>query len=165
NGHTIQVDVAGDNTLSVRGSVYKLLQFHFHTPSEERINYRGFAMVAHLVHRNNEGQLAVVAVLLEAGVANELIHRVWTHLPLDGGDRVRLPSGLIDLNALLPKDQRYYQFFGSLTTPPCTEGVLWMVLKQPTPVSRDQIRLFTQLFPNNARPVQPVNARPVRSAK
>ena len=165
NGHTIQVDVAGDNTLTVRGSVYKLLQFHFHTPSEERINYRGFAMVAHLVHRNNEGQLAVVAVLLEAGVANELIHRVWTHLPLDGGDRVRLPSGLIDLNALLPKDQRYYQFFGSLTTPPCTEGVLWMVLKQPTLVSRDQIRLFTQLFPNNARPVQPVNARPVRSAK
>ena len=165
NGHTIQVDLAGDNTLTVRGSVYKLLQFHFHTPSEERINYRGFAMVAHLVHRNNEGQLAVVAVLLEAGVANELINRVWTHLPLDGGDRVRLPSSLIDLNALLPKDQRYYQFFGSLTTPPCTEGVLWMVLKQPTPVSRDQIRLFTQLFPNNARPVQPVNARPVRSAK
>ncbi|MEY4267749.1 MAG: hypothetical protein RIS90_2284 [Pseudomonadota bacterium] len=165
NGHTIQVDVAGDNTLTVRGSVYKLLQFHFHTPSEERINYRSFAMVAHLVHRNNEGQLAVVAVLLETGVANELINRVWTHMPLDTGDRVRLPAGLIDLNALLPKDQRYYQFFGSLTTPPCTEGVLWMVLKQPTLVSRDQIRLFTQLFPNNARPVQPVNARPVRSAK
>ena len=165
NGHTIQVDVAGDNTLTVRGSVYKLLQFHFHTPSEERINYRSFAMVAHLVHRNNEGQLAVVAVLLETGVAKELINRVWTHMPLDSGDRVRLPSGLIDLNALLPKDQRYYQFFGSLTTPPCTEGVLWMVLKQPTLVSRDQIRLFTQLFPNNARPVQPVNARPVRSAK
>jgi len=165
NGHTIQVDVTGDNTLTVRGSVYKLLQFHFHTPSEERINYRSFAMVAHLVHRNNEGQLAVVAVLLETGVANELINRVWTHMPLDSGDRVRLPSGLIDLNALLPKDQRYYQFFGSLTTPPCTEGVLWMVLKQPTLVSRDQIRLFTQLFPNNARPVQPVNARPVRSAK
>jgi len=165
NGHTIQVDVVGDNTLTVRGSVYKLLQFHFHTPSEERINYRGFAMVAHLVHRNNEGQLAVVAVLLETGLANELINRVWTHMPLDSGDRVRLPSGLIDLNALLPKDQRYYQFFGSLTTPPCTEGVLWMVLKQPTLVSRDQIRLFTQLFPNNARPVQPVNARPVRSAK
>lgn len=165
NGHTIQVDVTGDNTLTVRGSVYKLLQFHFHTPSEERINYRSFAMVAHLVHRNNEGQLAVVAVLLETGAANELVNRVWTHMPLDSGDRVRLPSGLIDLNALLPKDQRYYQFFGSLTTPPCTEGVLWMVLKQPTLVSRDQIRLFTQLFPNNARPVQPVNARPVRSAK
>ena len=165
NGHTIQVDVAGDNTLTVRGSVYKLLQFHFHTPSEERINYRSFAMVAHLVHRNNEGQLAVVAVLLDPGTANELINRVWTHMPLDSGDRVRLPAELIDLNVLLPKDQRYYQFFGSLTTPPCTEGVLWMVMKQPTLVSRDQIRLFTQLFPNNARPVQPVNARPVRSAK
>ncbi len=165
NGHTIQVDVAGDNTLTVRGSVYKLVQFHFHTPSEEQVNFRNFAMVAHLVHKNNEGQLAVVAVLLDPGVANALINKVWTYMPLDTSDRVRMPDGLIDMNELLPKDQRYYQFIGSLTTPPCTEGVLWMVMKQPTLLSREQIRLFQQLFPNNARPVQPVNARAVRNAQ
>ncbi|WP_296443552.1 carbonic anhydrase [Rhodoferax sp. UBA5149] len=165
NGHTIQVDLVGDNTLTVRGSTYKLVQFHFHHPSEERVNYQGFAMVAHLVHKNAEGQLAVVSVLLDPGVANALINKVWTHMPLDTGDRVRLPSGLIDMNELLPKDQRYYQFMGSLTTPPCTEGVLWLVLKQPSTVSREQIKLFSQLFPLNARPVQAVNGRPVRDAQ
>ena len=164
NGHTIQVDVQGDNTLTVRGSVYKLLQFHFHTPSEERVNSRGFAMVAHLVHRNAEGQLAVVALLMDPGNANSLINKVWTYMPLDSGDRVRMPQNLLDLNELLPKDQRYYQFMGSLTTPPCTEGVLWNVIKQPISVGRDQIRLFSQLFPNNARPIQAINGRPVRSA-
>jgi carbonic anhydrase len=165
NGHTIQVDVVGDNTLTVRGSVYKLVQMHFHTPSEEQVNYRNFAMVAHLVHKNNEGQLAVVAVLLDPGVVNQLINKVWTYMPLDKSDRVRMPEGLIDMNELLPKDQRYFQFIGSLTTPPCTEGVLWMVLKQPTQLSREQIRLFQQLFPNNARPIQPVNGRAVRNAQ
>jgi carbonic anhydrase len=165
NGHTIQVDLFGDNSLTVRNSVYKLLQFHFHTPSEERVNQQGFAMVAHLVHRNIEGQLAVVSVLLDPGVANALINKVWTHMPLDANDRVRMPAGIIDMNELLPKDQRYYQFMGSLTTPPCTEGVLWMVLKQPTTLSPAQIKLFSQLFPNNARPVQPLNGRAVRDAQ
>jgi carbonic anhydrase len=168
NGHTIQVDLAGEagtNDLTVRGSRFKLMQFHFHTPSEEQVNGVGFAMVAHLLHKNEAGQLAVVAVLLEPGTANSLIHQVWTYMPLDSGDRVSIPAGLIDLNALLPKDQRYYQFMGSLTTPPCTEGVLWMVMKQPTPISKEQIKLFTQIFPNNARPVQAVNGRSVRDAQ
>lgn len=165
NGHTIQVDLYGDNALTVRGSSYKLLQFHFHTPSEEQVNHRNFSMVAHLVHKNSEGQLAVVSVLLDPGVTNALINKVWTYMPLDPHDRVRLPDGIIDMNELLPKDQRYYQFMGSLTTPPCTEGVLWMVFKQPVTVSREQIRLFTQLFPNNARPVQPLNGRAVRDAQ
>ncbi|MCY7308424.1 MAG: carbonic anhydrase family protein [Rhodoferax sp.] len=165
NGHTIQVDVVGDNSITVRGSTYKLLQFHFHHPSEEQINDRSFAMVAHLVHRNNEGQLAVVAVLLEAGDANPLIHKVWTYMPLDAGDRVRLPDGTLTMAELLPKDQRYYQFIGSLTTPPCSEGVLWLVLKQTVTISREQLRLFGQLFPNNARPVQALNGRAVRDAQ
>lgn len=165
NGHTIQVDVVGDNSITVRGSSYKLLQFHFHHPSEERINQKVFSMVAHLVHRNAEGQLAVVAVLLDPGTANSLINKVWTYMPLDAGDKVRMPAGLLDLSELLPKDQRYYQFLGSLTTPPCTEGVLWLVLKQPTTVSPEQIKLFSQLYPRNARPVQPVNGRPIRDAQ
>jgi carbonic anhydrase len=165
NGHTIQVDLEPGNTLSVRGSTYQLLQFHFHHPSEEKVNHKGFSMVAHLVHKNFEGQLAVVAVLIDPGAANDMIHKVWTHMPLDSGDRVRLPPGLIDVRALLPADQRYYQFIGSLTTPPCTEGVLWNVLKSPMTVSREQLRLFAQLFPNNARPVQALNGRVVREAQ
>jgi carbonic anhydrase len=166
NGHTIQVDVQGDNSITVRGSRYRLLQFHFHTPSEESVNYKRFAMVAHLVHKNDEGQLAVVAVLLDPGAApNPLIDKVWTYMPLDAGDRVRMPRELLNMNELLPSDQRYYQFMGSLTTPPCSEGVLWMVLKQPMTISRNQLRLFTQLYPLNARPVQPLNGRPVRDAQ
>lgn len=165
NGHTIQVDVVGDNSITVRGSSYKLLQFHFHHPSEERINHKVYSMVAHLVHRNIEGQLAVVAVLLDPGAANSLINKVWTYMPLDSGDTVRMPAGLLDLSELLPKDQRYYQFLGSLTTPPCTEGVLWLVLKQPTTVSPEQLKLFSQLYPHNARPVQPLHGRPIRDAQ
>jgi carbonic anhydrase len=165
NGHTIQVDVQGENSILVRSTSYRLLQFHFHNPSEEQVNFRRSAMVAHLVHKSAEGQLAVVAVLLEPGAANQLIDKVWTYMPLDAGDKVRMPQNLLNLNELLPADQRYYQFMGSLTTPPCSEGVLWMVMKQPTTISRAQIKLFSQLYPNNARPVQPVNARPVRDAQ
>ncbi|MCF8208617.1 MAG: carbonic anhydrase family protein, partial [Rhodoferax sp.] len=164
NGHTIQVDLQGDNLLTVRGSRYRLLQFHFHTPSEEQINFKRSVMVAHLVHKNDEGQLAVVAVLMEPGTTNPLIDKVWTYMPLDTGDRVRMPPELLNLSELLPKDQRYYQFMGSLTTPPCTEGVLWMVMKQAVPISKSQYRLFTQLYPNNARPIQPANGRPIRDA-
>ena len=165
NGHTIQVDVVGDNSITIRGSTYKLLQFHFHHPSEERVNYKTYSMVAHLVHRNMEGKLAVVGVLLDPGLANSLIQKVWTYMPLDSGDAVRMPESLVNLNELLPMDQRYYQFLGSLTTPPCTEGVLWMVLKTPVTLGKDQLKLFGQLFPNNARPVQLANGRAIRSGQ
>jgi carbonic anhydrase len=162
NGHTIQVDPSGHNWIKVRGSAYKLVQFHFHHPAEEKVNYKGFAMVAHLVHKNEAGQLAVVAVLMDVGTNNPFLQKVWTRMPLDTHDRVPLPDELLDMNELLPADQRYYQFMGSLTTPPCTEGVLWIVLKQPVTLGADQLRLFTRLFPMNARPVQAVNGRLVR---
>lgn len=164
NGHTIQVNVYGDNSLTVRGTTYQLVQFHFHHPSEERINGQSYPMVAHFVHRNDLGQLAVVAVLLEAGEANKLIDNVWTYMPLDVNDSVRMPPDLINVNDILPRDQRYYQYMGSLTTPPCTEGVLWMVMKQPVTLSNAQLRIFSQLYDNNARPVQPAHGRPVREA-
>ncbi|AGX88624.1 carbonic anhydrase [Candidatus Symbiobacter mobilis CR] len=165
NGHSIQVDVYGENILVVRGVAYRLIQFHFHAPSEEQINFRSFPMVAHLVHKSADDRLAVIAVLLDQGTANPLIDKVWTYMPLDMGDTVRMPQDIVDVNELLPKDRRYYQFLGSLTTPPCTEGVLWMVLKQATTLSREQIRMFQQLYPQNARPVQPLNGRVVRDAQ
>jgi carbonic anhydrase len=165
NGHTIQVDLQGENTLTVRDSTYDLLQFHFHHPSEETFNGQPAAMVAHLVHRNAQGQLAVLAVPLQPGEANASIEQVWTHMPLEVGDRVRLPPMWLDPNALLPQDQRYYQFMGSLTTPPCSENVLWMVLKAPQTISPAQLRLFARLYPLNARPVQPQHDRVVREAQ
>lgn len=165
NGHTIQVDVQGENSIMARGVRFNLLQFHFHSPSEEQVNGTRAPMVAHLVHKSDEGQLAVVGIPLEVGNANPLIDKVWTSMPLDTGDKVRMPRSLLNLNELLPSDQRYYQFIGSLTTPPCTEGVLWLVLKQPVQIGREQLRMFRQLYPNNARPVQAVNSRPVREAK
>lgn len=165
NGHTIQIDVNGNNGIQVRGSRYQLLQLHFHHPAEERINHRGFAMVAHLVHKDYLGRLAVIAVLLEPGEANPVINQFWTYMPLGPGDRVTMPIGSVDLAQLLPKDQRYYQFMGSLTTPPCSEDVLWMVLKQPVTLSSEQMRLFAQQFPNNARPVQPINGRVIRDGQ
>ena len=165
NGHTIQIDMAGDNGITVRGTRYQLLQLQFHHPAEERINHRGFPMVVHLMHKDHLGRQAVVAVLLEPGGANAVINHFWTYMPLGPGDRVMMPRGTVDLTGLLPQDQRYYQFMGSLTTPPCTENVLWMILKQPVTLSPAQMRLFAQQFPNNARPVQPANGRLVRDAQ
>lgn len=164
NGHTIQVDLAPGNFLTVRGTRYELAQFHFHHPAEEQINGKVHPMVAHLVHRSAEGALAVLAVPLTSGAANPVIHTVWTHMPLDKNDRVPLSGTGINPQGLLPSDMRYFQYMGSLTTPPCSEGVLWLVLKTPTTISQAQLTLFGQLFPSNVRPLQPTHDRPVREA-
>ena len=164
-GRTLRVDVQGANALTVRGKRYVLERIEFHQPAEERINGKGFAMSAHLLHRAADGQMAMVAVLLEPGTASPLVDQVVTYLPLDVADRVGLPQGGLDIGGLLPQDARYYQFFGSLTAPPCTEDVLWIVFKQPMTVSAAQLKLFGQLFPNNARPLQPLNGRVVRAAQ
>lgn len=164
-GRTIRVDVDGVNSIFVRGSRYRLVHVDFHSPSEMAINYRRFSMVAHLHHQNEQGQLAIVAVSLDPGEPNPLIEKVWTYMPLDVGDRVEMPRSTLNLSELLPSDTRYFQYMGSLTTPPCTEGVLWLVLKQPAALSAQQLRLFTQLYPQNARPVQRTNGRPVREAQ
>lgn len=161
-GHTIQVDVAGPHTLTVRGSSFHLQQLRFHHPAEIRIDDKTHAMALHLLHRNEQGQMAMLVVPLEAGDAHPEIDKIWTHMPLEVKDRVPLPNGLMNLRALLPTDPRYFQFMGSLSEPPCTEGVLWLVLKQPVTISPEQLRLFAQLFPMNARPLQAANGRVVR---
>lgn len=163
NGHTVQVNLPPGNAITITGRRYDLLQFHFHRPSEERINGRQFDMVAHLVHKDPEGRLAVVAVLLERGGMQALIQSVWNALPLEKGEEVAAPT-VIDLNQLLPADRRYYTYMGSLTTPPCSEGVLWMVMKQPVPVSTEQIGIFSRLYPMNARPIQQVSGRLIKES-
>lgn len=161
NGHSIQVNVGEDSSMTVMGQTYHLLQFHFHRPSEERINGKTFDMVIHLVHEDDEGNLAVIAVLLDKGSENPLIQTIWNNLPLEIDQDV-VPSVPIDLNALLPEKRDYYTYMGSLTTPPCTENVLWMVFKQAMPVSAEQINIFSRLYRNNARPIQPSNNRLVK---
>jgi len=164
NGHTVQVNVAAGNAIEVMGRRYELVQFHFHRPSEERIAGRAFDMVAHLVHKDAEGRLAVVAVLLDKGSAQPVVQQVWNNLPLEKGDEVAARQP-IDLNQLLPEARGYFTYMGSLTTPPCSEGVLWMVMKQPVQVSDYQIAVFSRLYPMNARPVQPANGRLIKESE
>nr|WP_295083449.1 carbonic anhydrase family protein [uncultured Roseateles sp.] len=163
NGHTVQVNVAPGNSLQIMGRRFELLQFHFHRPSEERINGRQFDMVAHLVHKDAEGKLGVVAVLLERGRDQPLIQTIWNNLPLEKNEA--LPAQVsIDLNQLLPEDRGYYTYMGSLTTPPCSEGVLWMVMRQPVQLSMNQINIFSRLYPMNARPIQSGSGRLIKES-
>ena len=163
NGHTVQVNVAPGNFIEVMGRRFELAQFHFHRPSEERVDGKQFDMVAHLVHKDIGGRLAVVAVLLERGGAHPLVQSVWNNLPLEKGDEVSARA-LLDLNQLLPKDTRYFTYMGSLTTPPCSEGVLWMVMQQPVTVSPEQIDVFARLYPMNARPLQQAQGRLIKQS-
>jgi carbonic anhydrase len=165
NGHTIQVNVKPGQSVRVGDNAYELLQFHFHTPSEERINGKASAMVAHFVHRNAEGRLAVVGVLIEAGKANPGFESILSHLPAQAGETLTVDGLEIDLASLLPAEQRYYEFDGSLTTPPCSENVRWMVMTKPVTVSRAAIQRFRKLYQDNARPVQPLNGRVVRVSR
>lgn len=164
NGHTIQVSYGPGSRLSVMGRSYELLQFHFHRPSEERIDGRAFDMVVHLVHKDLEGHLAVLAVLLKEGRPNPLIQTLWNNLPLERNQDYA-PKASIQIADVLPANLDYYAYMGSLTTPPCSEGVLWLVLKQPVEVSREQIAIFSRFYTNNARPVQAANDRVIKESR
>lgn len=153
NGHTIQVSVNSGHFLNVSGKNYELIQFHFHKPSEERINGKGFPMVVHLVHKDVDGKFAVVAIMIEVGKANNIIQTVWNNLPLEKKMNVKALQE-IDMQQILPKSLNYYTYMGSLTTPPCSEGVLWIVMKESIEISSEQLAIFARLYPMNARPIQ-----------
>jgi carbonic anhydrase len=163
NSHTVQVQVGGGNYLNVGNTMYELQQFHFHRPSEERINGKGYEMVVHLVHKSAEGKLAVLALLLERGKQQPVIQTVWNNLPLEKGD-TSVPAIVLDPNDLLPQRREYFTYMGSLTTPPCTEGVLWLVMKEPVQASPSQMALFSRLYPFNARPVQAASGRMIKES-
>lgn len=164
NGHTVQVNVGEGSTITLVGKRYELVQFHFHKPSEERINGKTYDMVAHLVHKDYDGRLAVVAVLLDQGTEHPLFNTLWAYLPLQKNVESR-PDVSIDLARLLPEKRDYYTFMGSLTTPPCSEGVTWLVMKEPLQVSPEQIGIFGHLYRNNARPVQSANNRLIKQSR
>lgn len=163
NGHTVQVNVAPGNSIEVMNRRYELQQFHFHRPSEERINGRQFDMVAHLVHKDLEGRLAVVAVLLDRGSVQPVVQTVWNNLPLEKGEELAAKAE-IDLNQLLPAERGYFTYMGSLTTPPCSEGVLWMVMQKPVSISSEQIGIFSRMYPMNARPIQATSGRMIKGS-
>jgi carbonic anhydrase len=165
NGHTIQVNYAPGSSIDVGGVRYELLQFHFHKPSEEKIDGKAHAMVAHLVHRSADGKLAVVAVLLDSGGASALIDSTWKNLPKEKEKEALVQNVTIDASDLLPRSRGYYTFQGSLTTPPCSEDVTWVVLKTPVKIAASEIAAFGKIYPTNARPTQPVNGRDIRATK
>ncbi len=163
NGHAIQANVNGWNTLRVMGRRFRLIQFHFHRPSEEVIDGRQFEMVVHLVHKDGEGRLAVVAVLVDGGARQPAIQTVLNNLPLEKGEEAAAATNL-DLAQILPENRRYFTYMGSLTTPPCTEDVLWIVMKQPLQASADQLDMFSRLYPMNARPIQAASGRTIKES-
>ena len=164
NGHTIQVNYAPGSSIEVGGTRYELLQFHFHKPSEEKINGKAHDMVAHLVHKAADGKLAVVAVLLDKGGANPTIGTIWQNLPKTKEKETSV-NARIDVAKLLPADKGYYTFQGSLTTPPCSEQVRWFVMKSPVKIAEDEIAAFGKLYPMNARPTQPLNGRALQATR
>lgn len=165
NGHTVQAKLGFGNTLAVMGRRFELSQIHFHRPSEERIEGRAFDMVAHLVHQDLDGRLGVVAVLLEVGPKpNPVLQTLWNNLPLERNSEYA-PQDAIDPRQLLPGSGDYYTYMGSLSEPPCSEDVLWMVMKQPVQISEDQLRIFARLYPRNARPIQRVNDRLIKESR
>ncbi len=163
-GHTVQVNYPAGSAITVGGARYELMQMHFHKPAEQRVNGRVYDMVAHLVHRSFDGRLAVVAVLFEIGDENAFIKSLWPHLPLEKEREVVLNHVKLPLESLLPAERGYYTYMGSLTTPPCTEGVLWLVMKTPVSISPSQVSVFGRLYPMNARPVQASNGRFIKES-
>ena len=158
-GNTLQVEVGGGMGMEVRGVRYELERFTLHRPSPERIGGMAYDMAMYLEHHSADGRRAILSVLLKTGAeADPLLQTLWNNLPLDRG-REFVPDAIIDLAAFLPTDPAHFLYMGSLPTPPCTEDVVWAVMKTPVGISDDQLALFARLYPRNARPIQPTNGR------
>jgi carbonic anhydrase len=160
NGHTIEVEYHSGSSITYNETTYQLLQFHFHRPSEHTINGEPADMEMHLVHLSESGRLAVVGALMNAGDEhNEDFEIVFNHLPAEVGEADEDTEIMINAEHLLPESRMFYTYEGSLTTPPCTEGVRWLVMQEPLVLSMDQVIDFAAIFRNNARPTQPLNTR------
>jgi len=159
-GHTLVEEVsAAPAHLSFGGQDYNLKQFHFHTPSEHHLNGKTFPMELHFVHSDADGQFAVVGVFVQQGQTNTTLQQLLLKAPLQKGESVADQNTVLDLTALMPKEKHFYHYMGSLTTPPCSEQVNWLVLNTPIEASAEQLKQLNQLVGENARPVQQLNAR------
>lgn len=163
NGHTIQAGLKNTttDTITIDGKPFTLQQFHFHAPSENTVHGKHYAMEMHLVHKDANGALAVVAVMFDKGAANTELDKLWATMPEKAEQNVNVTTQM-DLNALLPAEKMYWRFSGSLTTPPCSEGVTWIVLKHPLTLSAAQLEKFSHtMHHDNNRPTQSLNGRVV----
>jgi len=168
NGYTavrVNYTPGNGNFLIVGDQRYELTQFHFHHPSEESIQGKPFDMVAHLMHKSSDAKIAGVAVLLQAGSSNSTVRQLWEHMPHTPGKEEVIAGVEVNPAGLLPRDTSYYMYMGSLTAPPCTEGVIWFVLKTPVDISAEQIGAFAALYPHDVRPPQPLNGRVVQESR
>ncbi len=158
NGHTIQLNHSSGSYIVIAGSRFDLLQLHFHARSEHQVNGRHYPMEMHLVHQDRDKRLAVIAVFFRSGRQHKSLQKLWKKLPRKKGASVS-GNAVINVTTLLPNKRSYYHYMGSLTTPPCHEGVRWLVLKNPVQVSKRQLNTFKKLFSANNRPVMPLNGR------
>jgi carbonic anhydrase len=158
NGHTIQVNADPGSACVIGGVRYELLQFHLHHPSEHLLAGKGFDLECHFVHKASTGALAVTGVFIRPGAANTALKTFFDSMPAKEGPEVRVDN-MVDIGTVLPKSGGYFRYMGSLTTPPCSEGLTWTVHKEPVEASVEQIQKFAALFPKNARPVQRRNRR------
>ena len=161
DGHTVRVRLGGGNRLRIGDQHFRLEQFHFHSPGGEQIAGEEFAMAAHLLHKSPLGQLLAVEVLYRLGPPDPLLDGLLPLIPIKPNGEKRLTHMPIDPSAVLPPSLGYYRYLGSLTAPPCTQGVQWIVMKEIRTVSVDQLRRYQSIFPPNARPVQALNGRTV----
>lgn len=157
NGHTIQVNVPPGSELHLNGRTYHLGQFHFHDPSEHYVDGRAYPIEIHVVHQNQKGHVAVIGVLVETGSPNQSLADLWAMLLTRVGEQGS--ERTFDPRALLPPGTHHFSYHGSLTTPPCTEGVQWIVLRDPITMSAEQIGQFVSAIGRNARPIQPLHGR------
>ncbi|MBF0621785.1 MAG: carbonic anhydrase family protein [Magnetococcales bacterium] len=161
NGHTIQLDGNQGGYITLDGLRYDLLQIHFHSPSEHTVGGKSYPLEAHMVHKSAEGGLAVVGVLMEEGAENAFLKPMWQGLPAKADQHFIQKDATLDINALLPGDETFLTLSGSLTTPPCSEDVRWLVMNTPVTLSAQQVKQFATLHPGSNRPVQPLNGRAV----
>lgn len=160
NGHTIQVNVPSGSSIRINGTSYGLQQFHLHLPSEHTVQGKGAAMELHFVHKNEQGKLAVLGVLMQEKSGPSAFRTLWKSLPAKQGERISTVRS-IDLNEFLPVNRRQFRYVGSLTTPPCSEGVLWNVLREPIRISYNEVAQYRTLFPKSNRPIQKLNEREI----
>ena len=160
NGHTVQATPEGEaGGFDLNGTHYELAQFHFHHPSEHAVDGERFPLEAHFVHLGEDGTIAVVGVMLDGGGATGPLDRIM-QAATDGDSDI----GTIDPADLLPEAAASFRYEGSLTTPPCSEVVHWIVMRDHVEVSNAAVAAFTELYPSDARPLQPLNRRIVLSS-
>lgn len=160
NGHSLQINFQNSGFASIENKDFELVQFHFHTPSETHVNGKTYPLEIHLVHQNDKKELLVVSVLVEEGDFHPEFEKIVKIMPSKVGSEVKLKGFKVD--ALLPKQKGYYEFMGSLTTPPCSENVTWVVLKQSIQASKEQIQKVHDIIHDDARNIQPTNHRLIK---